>query len=239
MKLGFALVAVVGNAAAFSGGDGSLSVTGLVEDLPAPLSLATTKPRFSWLLDSTTRNLTQSSYQLIIATSQADADAGKGDVCDSGKVLSSSSTLVRCNDEPLSAGAVYWWAVQVSTNDGSSSPWMTSQRFGVGLQTRSDWLRDSEFIGNANVDEYECPMFRSPTFEVPSSILTDIKSGAASALLHVASIGFHEAFVNGVRLESEAVLLPSISALSTRVLSHTYDVAPMLLDGASNTVGLW
>ena len=108
----------------------------------------------------------------------------------------------------------------------------------MGLQGRSDWLNSSSFIQVDETDTTAYPWFRSPVFKVPADVLADVQSGKASALLHVASFGFHQAYWNGIRLENSSMLIPSISMLNVRVLSHTYDVGPFLSSG-SNAIGVW
>ena len=63
-------------------------------------------------------------------------------------------------------------------------------------------------------------------------------SAGDSALIAVGSVGFHELWINGKKATDD-VLSPSISNLAKRVLVRTYDVAPLLLAGKENVVGLW
>ena len=104
-------------------------ITGTVESLTSPLGLATDQPRFSWVItESKKRNLTQTGYRVLISTSEASATIS-GDICDSGAVLSSQSSLVECSAESLAVGAVFWWSVQANLSDGSSVDWMAPQRY--------------------------------------------------------------------------------------------------------------
>ncbi len=111
------------------------------------------------------------------------------------------------------------------------------QRFAIGLQTAADWNSTASFIGMASAPNTACPWLRV-SFEVTAAQAAALAAGNASAQLHVASAGYHEAYVNGVRLENTSVLLPSVSYLSKRLLSHTYDAAPALVVGP-NVLGLW
>ena len=61
---------------------------------------------------------------------------------------------------------------------------------------------------------------------------------ACTALLSVASVGFHEVEVNG-RRASAGVLLPSASFLPKRVLYRTYNVSALLKPGSRNVLGIW
>ncbi|MCA9260866.1 MAG: family 78 glycoside hydrolase catalytic domain, partial [Planctomycetales bacterium] len=57
------------------------------------------------------------------------------------------------------------------------------------------------------------------------------------AELAVASVGYHELYVNGVKA-SDAVLAPAVSDHTKRARYVTYDIAPLLSEG-ENVIGLW
>jgi hypothetical protein len=119
---------------------------------------------------------------------------------------------------------------------------MPAQRFSTALQTRADWDTSAQFIGLDASGKNECPWLRK-SFNVADIDAQGIMGGGAaaatkSALLTVASIGWHEAYVNGHRLEASSMLIPSVSDYSTRVLSHQYDVAPYL-KGGDNVLAFW
>lgn len=216
----------------------------LVEGLPSPLSVPTTAPRFSWQLQPTAaRNVTQHGYRLRIGTTAELAAAGSAaaDACDTGYVASATSWLIEPPCPPLAAGGLFWWSVSVTASDGSASAFSPPQRFAVGLQTRADWSGAASFIGMGGGAKASTPWLRT-RFELGAADLAAVRAGNSAALLHVASAGFHEAYLNGARLEPDSVLLPSASNLNKRVLAHTYDVgeseAALLVEG-TNTLGLW
>ena len=182
------------------------SLTGTVEHLHSPSGIATLKPRFSWQIASIgKKNLTQLAYNLRI---DAIADV-LGDYCNSGDVQSSASTLVSCVPTggsggaiAIRAGRVYWWTVRVKLSDGSTIT-SKAQRFSTGLQERTDWAPTAAFIGlpqpaaNTSVPDSSanvvCPWLRSEAFQISHEELVAIGDGTNSAMLSVASIGWHEA----------------------------------------------
>lgn len=177
---------------------GAIAVSGgLVEGLPSPLSVPTTTPRFSWQLSlPPPRNPTQAAYHLRVGTTAALVGGAGADACDTGGVASASSWLVAPPCAALAAGGSYWWSVQVTTSDGSVSPFSAPQRFAVGLQGRTDWSASAAFIGYAKgADQSSTPWFRT-RFELSAPELAAVRAGTSAALLHVASAGFHEAYVN-------------------------------------------
>src|SRR5262249_5793727 len=61
------------------------------EYLQNPIGIDQPVPHLSWQSDNTERNWKQSAYQILIAGSTDALAAGRGDVWDSGKVISGDS----------------------------------------------------------------------------------------------------------------------------------------------------
>src|SRR5262245_50397368 len=67
-------------------------VVGLkVDYLDRPLGLENRRPRLSWRLESTERNVLQSAYRIIVASSERALKVGRADLWDSGKIDSRRS----------------------------------------------------------------------------------------------------------------------------------------------------
>ena len=65
----------------------------------------------------------------------------------------------------------------------------------------------------------------------------ELEAPARSALMHVASMGYHELYVNGKKAD-DRVLSPALTRLDKRVLYVTYDIADLLQEG-DNVIALW
>lgn len=121
----------------------SLAVSNLKCEYRAnPAGIDEQRPRLSWQLDATaasSRNLTQSAYRVIAASSAASALAGKGDLWDSGKVTSSQSVLVPYAGQPLISGQKVWWRVMTWDQAGAASPWSATATWSMGLLNAQDW----------------------------------------------------------------------------------------------------
>jgi len=191
------------------------------EYLDNPVGLDTL-PRFSWNLSADTRGIQQNAYRVLVG------EDGKpdGGVWDSGKVLSGKSFNIPYNGPALRSSGVYAWTVQVWANGTQVSPSVPA-RFVMGLLSPEEW--GGKFIGLPSSFS-ECPWYRKGFQLAPSAKVY-------SALLYVASLGYHEAYFNGQPVSS-AVLSPSVSLLPKRVLYRTYDVTSLVRSG-SNAVGLW
>lgn len=63
-----------------------VSVTGLrTEQMVDPMGLDTAAPRMSWRLESSQRNVMQTAYRILVASSPELLAQDKGDLWDSGK----------------------------------------------------------------------------------------------------------------------------------------------------------
>ena len=83
------------------------------EYLSNPEGVDMPHPRFFWKMESDEQGQYQTAYQLLVATSQEKLDQNIGDVFDSKKVKSASSTQIEYNGKPLKAASSYYWKVRV------------------------------------------------------------------------------------------------------------------------------
>lgn len=193
-----------------------------------PLGVDTETPRFSWKLSdkADVREQRQTAYRLLVASSPALLEQGKGDVWDSGTVASGQSALIAYRGEKLASDRMYYWKVRAFDKDNQATAWSPAASFSTGLLAPSDWK--SSWIRHPDAPAEQHIWFRkSFTLEHPTE----------SAFLHIASMGYHELYVNGKKAD-DRVLAPALSRLDKRVLYVTYDIAKLLKEG-DNTIGIW
>ncbi len=216
---------------------GSISVDSLrCEYLKNPVGIDAGTPRFTWQLSEPahTRGQKQTAYQVLIASTPALLEQGRGDIWDSGQVASSQSALVSFAGKALVSNQACYWKVRIWDKDRQPSTWSAPARFSMGLLHNEDWT--GPWIRNPR-------QVKTSTEQVPlESHLWfrknfDLTKPVASAFIHVASLGYHELYVNGQKAD-DSVLAPAISRLDKRVLYVTYDIARLLRPGA-NTIALW
>ena len=126
------------------------------EYLANPLGIDETHPRLSWKLaptDPDLRGLTQSEYQILVATIPVDLDQDHGTLWDSGPVPSDQSILVPYAGNPLQSGMECWWKVRVRDNRGGQSAWSEPAYWSMGLLAPEDWA-GAQWIG---LDQGEVP----------------------------------------------------------------------------------
>ena len=114
-----------------------------------PLGIDVAKPRLSWMIEdlkseiknpkSETRGEKQTTYQILVASSEVLLKKDKGDLWDSGKVASDQSVAVLYAGASLASETRYWWKVRVYDQDGKGSVWSAPASFLTGKMNPSDW----------------------------------------------------------------------------------------------------
>ena len=193
------------------------------ELLDAPLAIDNTTPHFSWKMSSKQTGAASTAYQILVATELDKLNEEEADLWNTGKVMDESSNGIVYRGKPLATRSLAYWKVRVWNQNDMPSDWSKPTRFGIGLLTEKDWSADARYIGIAQPDEKTqiVPLLKKQfTYEPGKEIV----------LLHVNSLGYHEAFVNGKPV-SDAVLAPAVSQFGKRSQIVTYDVTPLLKKG--------
>ena len=114
--------------------------SGLLCDLlehPEETVITNTSPQFSWIYNPSSRDDSQHGSRIIVASSRTLADAGVGDVWDSGWTSNSLSINVSYAGAPLAMGTDYFWRVQTADGAGRMSPFSVAQHFITGSATNA------------------------------------------------------------------------------------------------------
>ena len=128
------------------------------EYLNNPLGIDVARPRLSWIIQekgqtSDVRGLRQTAYQVLVARSDALLKKDKGDLWDSGKVMSDQSIQVEYAGTSLASRMLCHWKVRVWTvlsgvegdQDEKVSAWSDCATWGMGLLRVEDW--NAKWIG--------------------------------------------------------------------------------------------
>jgi alpha-L-rhamnosidase len=223
------------------------------EYLANPLGIDVARPRFSWKSVAGGRGQSQSAYQIVVAGSEEELRRDRGDLWDSGKVVSGESVNIPYAGKPLESGQQCWWKVRCwnrpsedlvgalrmtldaalleqvrSEAVGPDSPRAT---FEIGLLAKEDW--QGRWI--AAEKGISAPLLRKQ-FEIAGPV--------KRARAYVAGLGYYELYLNGQKV-GDRVLEPAstlydnarLPELHSRVLYATYDVTDRLQAG-TNAVGV-
>ena len=193
-----------------------------------PLGIDATKPRLSWKLvsPSKTRDQEQTAYQILVASSLDKLNKNEGNLWDSGKVETNQSVNNLYAGESLESSKHYFWKVKVWDAEGHVSNWSDAAHFSMGLLNQDDWK--GAWIYKANQDRKDHNWYRKNF---------TLEAAPQSALIYIASFGYHEIYVNGQKV-TEDVMNPAQSFLKKRLPYLTYDIQKYLKKG-DNVIGVW
>ncbi|MGB0743481.1 MAG: alpha-L-rhamnosidase N-terminal domain-containing protein, partial [Opitutales bacterium] len=192
------------------------------EYLINPIGIDTPSPRFSWKLEPIegVRSLTQTAWQIKLSDSEGTL------LWDSGKVESSQSVNIAYEGESLSSNQDCNWQVRLWNGDNRIGPWSEPARFVMGLLDETEWT--GPWIRLRLAQDVDHIWYRKAF---------SLEKIPERALLHLASIGYHELYINGHRVD-DRVLAPSVSNLTKKVFYVSYDVESFLVPG-KNVIGVW
>ncbi len=205
------------------------------EHMEAPQGLDTEAPRLSWTLKATSPDeYGQRQTAYMIEVKQENPDGSK-DVCwNTGWTESCETRLIEYGGEPLIPDRTYFWRVKVRDERGRESGWSPEAKWTTGLLDQSDW--SAEWIGSDEIFDPET----EPDCNISDPWLRKtvvLDRTPEKAVMFAASVGYHELYVNGVRI-GEDVLAPAVTDHSRRARYVAYDISSHLRKG-ENVIGIW
>ncbi|MCX6928618.1 MAG: alpha-L-rhamnosidase N-terminal domain-containing protein, partial [Verrucomicrobia bacterium] len=199
-----------------------------------PLGIDSSRPRLSWLLESTERGQRQTAYQVLAATNPELLFEGEADLWDSGKVPSGESVHVVYGGKALLPGQRVYWEVRAWDGEDQPSVYSAKAWWETGLLAPADWSaawitrqRTEPLSEQRLFEDDPAPLFRKE-FQIEKKI--------SRARAYVSGLGYYELRLNGQRV-GDQVLDPGWTAYSNRVLYSTYDVTDQLKQG-HNALGV-
>lgn len=109
------------------------------EYLADPLGIDAASPRLSWIITSSRRGEKQTAYQVLVASSAKPLGDDKGDLWDSGKVVSDESSQIVYSGKPLISRQNCFWKVRIWDRDDHSTHWSPVAQWQMGLLQPADW----------------------------------------------------------------------------------------------------
>jgi alpha-L-rhamnosidase len=184
-----------------------------------PLGIDVPHPRLSWTINSERRGEAQTAYQVLVASSPELLKSDRGDVWDTGKVMSDQSVNVPYGGSPLRSRQRCFWKVRIWDREGRASAYSETAWWEIGLLSPGDWK--AVWIGFTPGWTGRALYFRS-LFEVTKKV--------ERARVYVAGLGYYELRLNGKKVGNR-VLDPGTTDYSRRILYATYDVTGDLRNG--------
>jgi len=217
------------------------------EYLMNPLGLDAAQPRLSWVINSNHRGVRQTGYQILVASSAERLAQERGDLWNSGKVVSDQSSQVSYAGQPLRSRQGCWWKVRVWDQQGAATPWSHDGYWEMGLLAAEAWQpakwltlaqdtrpsplskRDLE----QRKDHPKAQSFPAPLFRREFQL----KPGVVRARVYLCGLGDNELYVNDQRI-GEHVLDPGQTTYDERAFYVTHDITAALKTG-DNAVGVY
>ncbi|MEZ0542187.1 family 78 glycoside hydrolase catalytic domain [Fibrella arboris] len=209
-----------------------------------PVGVQTTKPVFSWQLASASRGTLQKAYRLLVADSPEALSQNRGNVWDSGKIVSQASIQVSYQGKPLGSAKAYYWKVKVWDNHGAESPWSAVAAWQMGLLTNADW-KGANWIGYDKLPD-------SLVNVLPTDGKKDVVQGGnvlpllrkrftvskpvKQATLFIAGLGQFDAHLNGQKI-GDHFLDPGWTKYDKQAQYVTFDLTHKLKSG-ENALGV-
>ena len=199
-------------------------------------TLDTNEPRFSWNYESDAKNVKQTSYRIIVASTLDGALKGFGDLWDSDVINSDRMLYIPYEGKPLqSRDKVFWKVFATISYDKNKTVSVESdvKSFEISLLNSSDW--HAKWIGNDFDDDILVGKTRVAARYLRKEF--NLSKNIVEARLYVSGLGQYSAYINGVEVAPDELLKPALSDYRKRVYFNTFDVTEMLKNG-DNAIGV-
>ena len=220
-----------------------MRATGLTTEYETdPVGLATTRPRFSWRLESD-----DPSTEIQLAY-EIEVDSDGLVIWKTAMVQSAAQVLVPYAGQRLTSRQQCTWRVRVWAGEPGSEPtmpgpWSEPASFELALLRTEDWA-GTAWIGSPHeLAQPPTPRLRRrrQNTDRPSPLLRkefEVEQGddIAEARLYCSALGIYDVEINGTSV-SEDRLRPGFTAYDHRIQHQTYDVSALLIEGR-NTIGI-
>ncbi len=220
-----------------------MRATGLTTEYETdPVGLATTRPRFSWRLESD-----DPSTEIQLAY-EIEVDSDGLVIWKTAMVQSAAQVLVPYAGQRLTSRQQCTWRVRVWAGEPGSEPtmpgpWSEPASFELALLRTEDWA-GTAWIGSPHeLAQPPTPRLRRrrQNTDRPSPLLRkefEVEQGddIAEARLYCSALGIDDVEIHGTAV-SEDRLRPGFTAYGHRIQHQTYDVSALLIEGR-NTIGI-
>ncbi|MCR4857531.1 MAG: glycoside hydrolase family 78 protein [Bacteroidales bacterium] len=220
-----------------------------MQDGSQPLS--TNQPRFSWRYadDGSVQNVRQTSYRIIVSSTEENARNNVGDLWDSKTVLSDQMLYISYQGEPMHSRDKGYWKVitSVTCNEtggesdknkaGSKTVTTTLESmvntFEISLLEQEDW--SALWIGHEFDDDSLVRRTRIAARYLRKEF--QLRDNVREARLYICGLGQYSAFLNGKEVAPEEIFKPALSDYRKRVYFNSFDVTAQLHKG-DNAIGV-
>ena len=167
------------------------------EYLMNPMGIDAVNPRLSWIIISSRRGEQQTAYQILVASSPQLLEMDKGDLWDTGRVLSDETCQIVYEGRPLASRQDCYWKVRIWDQDGCSD-WSRAARWQMGLLKPGDWTAKWISAGAPELNPASRLIIRRATYEasdgtdatdVTAAVTRNVESNTLSIMVNSDTLG--------------------------------------------------
>ncbi|WP_201770746.1 family 78 glycoside hydrolase catalytic domain [Nonlabens tegetincola] len=220
----------------------------LVNAKENPSAIESEQPLFSWVINAQGYHKSQSSYHILVATSEDKLTERDADVWNSEKVDSEKSSFVKYEGKPLEAIKTYYWKVKIWDESKLATSWSDVQQFQMGLMNAENW-ENAKWI-TLNKDTRTSPHqyrdYKTGRMKTPVEVNgfaasyfrneVDIPKTVTNVQAYICGLGYYELFLNGKKV-GDHVLDPAPSNYDKQAYYVKYDITDALESG-KNAFGI-
>ena len=194
------------------------------ENLLNPQGIDGSRPRFSWILESSRSNEKQTAYEVVV---EGQWDSGRVESDQSVNVVYGG---VEYGGKELAPATAYTWKVRVWDAEGNPSEWSQAATFSTALrQWSAKWIGHDGDGNSLWEDKHPLPArYLRREFSVTKKV--------TRATAYVCGLGFFDLYLNGKKV-SQDVMDPALSEYDKADTVVTFDVTDRLNEGA-NALGV-
>ncbi|KQB39932.1 glycoside hydrolase family 78 protein [Flavobacterium aquidurense] len=236
--------------------NGQISATHLTTEMTKnPLAVVQNQPRLSWQLISKENNISQTAYQILIASSEEKLKKNEADIWDSKKVKSDKNLQIIFGGSPLKTETKYFWKVKIWDQKNKVSKWSNVAFFRIApLESALNpiWI-GAITKANSHLPEgrnYHTATFkkekkealinasdslsrRSIMLRKPFTITKEIKE----AVVYISGLGHYELTINGNKT-GNSEFAPLWTDYDKTVNYNTYELNGKELQKGENVIGV-
>ena len=218
-----------------------------------PLAVNTTQPRLSWQLISKEQNVSQTAYQILVASSEEKLKKNEADIWNSGKVVSDKNLQITYSGNSLKNESKYFWKVKVWNQKDKASNWSKTASFRIApSELNPIWIgaitkADSHLPEGRNyhtatfnrqkkdalINASDSLSRRSIMLRKPFSVNKEIKE----AIIYISGLGHYELTINGKKI-GNSEFAPLWTDYDKTVNFNTYELSSDQLKNGENVIGV-
>lgn len=186
-------------------------------------------PLLSWKIKSSKEGVSQTAWEVEIASSQKLLETGNADVWKSGKQQSDEQFNIVAKGVNFVETVGYFWRVRITDNENAESSWSKPAYFSIGLLKEKSWT--AKWLTYSYANNKPLPYFRK-VFNVDKNGIFPKK-----ATIYFCGLGAGELYLNGQMVDSTRFFDPAQTNYEQYALYSTFDATDQLKSG-DNCLGV-